>query len=167
MVDICRSSTIPSVFPDPGAPLECLAASYIPEYDPPEYLQEVSNQTVVFSANVGAFSLNCTLDENLNPNKDCFYTIAYFCDPIKLAQGSSAVSNCKSNVDSMFKEMNIHLRAWRYFCGKWIWSYDSTFSPEITDCPGAINNTLTNTEITSEVIYSANSYLWNSVYLLS
>ena len=155
------------MFPDPGAPLECLAASYIPEYYPPEDSQEVSNQTVVFSANVGAFSLNCTLDENLTPKKDCFYTIAYFCDPIKLAQDSSAVPICQSNVDSMFKEMNTHLRAWRYFCGNWTWSYDSTFSPEITDCPGAIDALLANTEITSEVKDSTNSYLWNSIYLQS
>jgi hypothetical protein len=157
VIDICPISTIPSVFPAPGAPLVCLAVSG----------SAIDDQTISLSTEVGSYRLNCTLDADLSPRKDCIYYMAYFCDSTLLAQGSTYVFDCKSKVDAAFKEMNIYFKTWRYYCGRWAWEYDPSFTPEIIDCPGAINSLLENSAITSEVIDSANKYLWNNPYLQS
>ena len=155
-------ASLPAGLPPAGTPAGCLITIVNPDEGLPESLS--------YSKNVGGNNwVLCTVDDNYNPTYDCMLYITYFCDPNKLAKGSAFISECKSNLDYLFKQMSPHWRNYRKFCGKW--TYTGTYTlPLSTTCSYATTllqrNALYNYgTIGTEFIESVQSHLWDSPFL--
>lgn len=154
-------ASLPTGLPPAGTPSECLSVTVDPNNN-----QEMLPLSRCVGGNKYVF---CTLDYNDNPTSDCMRFIAYFCDPNKLAKGSTFIAECKSNVNYLIENMNPHWRNYRKFCGKWAYTGPYTL-PLSTTCSSATTllqqNALYNEErIGTPFIDSVKSQLWDSPYL--
>lgn len=118
MCGSAASKTPANRFAPTGTSLACLASG--------QASSTIFKRGPVFSQNVEGYRISCTVDDNLNPNQDCLNFMSYFCDPSKLQNGGSHITNCKYYVDLLTNKMSSYWQTWHARCDSSGWAYSNS-----------------------------------------
>jgi len=128
------TSTPPTIFAPRGTSARCLSS------DPYRLALTLAKRTSVPSQVlkrvIAGHSYTCNVDAKMNPFADCTNTMAEICYRLP--------NDCRSTVDSMFKEMNSNWQAVRRECGQWKWTDGFTGSYSSDACATANKNLIAN-----------------------